>query len=134
MADIKIDTKPVNKDHTGILASLWRKIIIENKLTMHLGIMVNNYLTKTKALDSKSDAIKRKNKTTLVENITASKMTFKTFVDLLFNVVGCIKLDISVKVHFKGGKTSVHTITITHVENTDEEENEDERKDPNSSN
>lgn len=133
MADIKLDTKPVNKDHTGVLASLWRKVILENKLSTYLGIMVNNYLSKSKALDSKSDAIKRKNKTTLVENITASKMTFKTFVDLLFNVVGCIKLDISIKVYFKGGKTSVHTVTLTHVENTDDEEAEDEGKDTPSS-
>lgn len=133
MADIKLDTKPVNKDHTGVLASLWRKVILENKLSTYLGIMVNNYLSKSKALDSKSDAIKRKNKTTLVENITASKMTFKTFVDLLFNVVGCIKLDISIKVYFKGGKTSVHTVTLTHVENTDDEETEDEGKDTPSS-
>ena len=131
MADIKLDSKPVHKDHTGHLASLWRKIIFENKFNRVLGIFVSNYLTKSKALESDNDTIKRKNRSILLGNIVSPGMTMKTFEDLVFNLLGCVKMDISVKLHFKDGKESTHTITVTHPENI-KEENEDEPKEENS--
>lgn len=113
MNDIKLEEKPVSNSESGILAAIWRKLIKDNGIVNALHLLVNRYITDTDPTKGRVKNIKRRNKSTLISNICSSEMTFKTFIDLIFNLLRASKLDIHVKVTFANGK-SIHTnVAIT---------------------
>lgn len=110
MSDIKFN-KPVSKNESGVLSAIWRNILKENNLIPALDLLVQRYVDRGNRAKELKD-IKLKNKSTLTANITAPEMTFKTFLDLLFNFLHVKKITFSVKLTFQNGSETVHTINV----------------------
>ena len=102
--------KPISTKEGGVLASLFRKIVIENNLINSLDYLIDRYVTET---GSKSKNIKRKNRSSLIKYISANDMTWKTFLTLVFDFLGAIKLEFTIKVTFPNKHESVHKVTLT---------------------
>ena len=66
---------------------------------------------------------------TLIANVTASEMTMKTFVDLVFRFLRARSLTISIKVTFHNGKESVHSVSVAYQEMTKTGDIESDMKD-----
>lgn len=111
MSDINFN-KPPNKNESGVLAYLWRKILLENNLMPSLGMLISRYIKEQDITAGRVSNLKKKNKTTLVNNIGAQEMTFKTFLDLIFNFLKVRRLDISIKLTYHNDKTSEHSVSI----------------------
>jgi len=94
----------------GVLAKLWRSIVIENNLLNTLDYLVNRYVNNTARTAAKN--IRRKTKSTLMADITAKEMTWKKFTNLVFNYLGAIRMDITVKLTFPNGNKSYHTVSM----------------------
>lgn len=122
--DTKFD-KPVSSNEPGVLARLWRKIITENNLKHNLNMLIDRYL-ETTAINQRVKNLKRKNRSTLIDNITASEMSIKTFLYLIFRVLRAKKLEISIKVTFPNDKESIHGVSIDGSYYNDDKENVDE--------
>lgn len=133
MADYKLD-KPVSKNESGILAKLWRKILIDNNFLPALDLLVKRYIERNDILAGRVTNFKKKNKSTITTNITAPEMTFKTFLDLVFNLLRAKRLDISIKVTFHSGKETVHSVSITNDEVDKELKEKGEENESKSSN
>jgi len=101
----------VSTKEGGVLAALFRKVMIENNLTKAKDYLIQRYVDKTKS-GSSSKNIERKTKSSLIKYITAEDMSWKTFLSLMFDFIGAVKLDITVKVTFPNGNSSVHTTTV----------------------
>lgn len=104
--------KPPNKNESGVLTVLWRKILVENNLMPAMGLFVDRYLKKYDSTGSRVSNAKKKNRSTLITNISAPEMSFKCFIDLLFNFLRCKRLDISIKITHENGKTSIHSVSV----------------------
>lgn len=113
MGDIKLEDKPISNSESGILAATWRKLIIENELKPALDHLVNRYVSESDPTHGRVKNIKRRNRSTLISNICASDMTFKTFIDLIFNLLRGVKLDIHIKVTFVNGKSIETNVSVT---------------------
>lgn len=122
--DAKFD-KPVSSNEPGVLARLWRKIITENNLTHNLNMLINRYLENS-SINQRVKNLKRKNRSTLIDNITASEMSIKTFLYLIFRLLRAKKLDISIKVTFPNGRESIHGISIDGSYYNDNEESDND--------
>lgn len=105
-------SEPTSKTESGVLAKLWRSILRENGYAPALGPLVERYLTSQEEMTKRIPSLKKKNKSTLVSNITSTEMTIKTFLDLVFNLLRVRKLDISVKLTFHNGKETVHSVSV----------------------
>lgn len=130
MAEIKINNKVAQKEN-GILARMWKNVVSDLNLHPALDHLVSRYVNKSKVLGSLSNVkdVKRKTKNTLIKNIEASEMTWKTFHDLLFNYLGAKRIDISIKITMPNGSESVHSMSVLgedYAENTNKG-NVDER-------
>lgn len=123
--DYKLD-KPVSNNESGVLAKLWRKIITENNYLPALDLLVRRYMEENDIAAGRIKNVKRKTKTTVVSNITATEMTFKTFLDLVFNLLKAKRLDISIKVTLHSGKESIHSISIQNVDISKVDKSEEE--------
>lgn len=104
--------EPTSKNEGGILSYLWRKIIHEANLKGSLNILIDMYLKRSDITDGRVSNIKRKTKSTLVNNIVSSEMTFKTFLDLLIRVLRVKKIIINIKLEHRDGKETEHNVTI----------------------
>lgn len=113
MSDIDLD-KPHSQNEAGVLTMLWRRILKDNRLTppSRLNPFIDRYLETNDPTEGRVANLKKKNKATIIKNITAPEMTFKTFLDLVFNFLGVVKIDLSIKIHFPNGDNSVHTVTV----------------------
>lgn len=126
MADFDLD-KPCSNNEAGVLAALWRKVLNDlgiNHLA-RLSVFIDKYLQKTDPLNGEVANLRRKNKSTVNKNIVATEMTFKTFMDLMLNLLNVVKIDISVKIYFPNGEHSVHTITVSNTKDKPEQTKED---------
>lgn len=103
--------KNVSKTESGVLAKLWGKILSETGMDNSLELLVNRYVNKSNSIK----VGKRKTKSSLIKNITATGMSWKTFLDLLFDFIGVLKVDVSVKLYYRTGDTSVHTVTVENL-------------------
>lgn len=113
MADFKsILTEPTSNTGSGVLAKLWRKILIDNGYIAALGNLTDRYQKDQEQAGLTTPSLKKKNKSTIIANVTAKEMTMKTFVDLIFRFLRARSLTISVKVTFHNGKDSVHSVTM----------------------
>lgn len=100
----------------GALARLWRNVIKDNGLEHNLGYMVTRYIDRT---GEKSKNLRRKTRTTLEADITAKEMTWKKFTHLIFHYLGAMRLDVTIKITFANGMSSVHNIGIKSSDNED---------------
>lgn len=111
MKDIDFST-PVANTSPGVLSNLWRRFIVDNRLIGHLPRLVDRYLNKDKT-NRDVPVVKKKNRSTMFKNISAREMTIKTFLDLMFNLVGTKKIVITIEVELPTGKTTKHSVTVT---------------------
>ena len=114
----------VAKTEAGALAKLWKKIIIETGMEHSLDNMINRYARKSSTMK----AGKLKTKSHITKDIHSKSMSWKTFVDLLLNFVGVLKFDITIKLYYRNGDTSLHTMTIVKDTNVEREENNENTK------
>ena len=105
-------SKPPNKNEPGVLAKLWRKIITENHFTSALGMLLVRYLKEQSDAMLKYPNIKRKNRATVITNVTATEMSIKTFFDLVFKFLKVKKLTITVKLTYHNGDESTHRVDV----------------------
>ena len=104
----------VSNTESGVLAKIWRKILIERRITPSLGLLIDRYLQDQHLNeDNLAKNVKKKNRSTLINNITAKEMTIKTFLDLLRNLLKVKRLVIHIEITTAGGETSVHSLSVT---------------------
>lgn len=111
MSNIKF-TDPISHNESGVLAQLWRNILRENGYEKALDLLVQRYVDRANRAKEKDKNLKLKNKSTLTTNITAPEMTFKTFLDLLFNLLRVRTVTMTVKLTFHNGSERLSTIRI----------------------
>lgn len=111
MSKIKFNT-PISQNESGVLAQIWRKILLENNYDKALDVLVQRYVDRADRAKEKDATLKMKNKSTLITNITAPEMTFKTFLDLLFNLLTVRSVTMTVKLTFHNGSERLTTIRI----------------------
>ena len=117
----KLSYEGTASDEHGILAKLWRKILLENKLINQLLFNINRY--------ERTPGPKKKNKSVIIKSVIDPRISFKTFLFLLFEILRVKKVKLRVEIDF-GMKTSVHEIEITaddYKKGTAEEEENDEK-------
>lgn len=131
MSKIEFDDNVSSKEG-GALTALWRAILKENNFIYAIDVMVNKYVRKTDMLQGRSIHVKRKTRSSLINNITAGEMTFKTFLDLLFNFLAVRKVTITIMLTHANNDESIHTIAINNNDYNLEEEVVNERKDKSS--
>lgn len=93
----------------GVLARLWRKIIEENGLEHNLGYLVTRYVERT---GESSKNIRRKTRSSIEADITSNELSWKKFTHIIFCYLGAVRVDLTVKLTFATGKTSVHTVGL----------------------
>lgn len=99
---------PVDNNKEGAaLSKLWRIIVSDLNLGKRMEFLISNYIQ-----NSKNSAIKHKTKSSMRKNITDDNITWKTFLDILFNVVDIEFMTVTVTLHHKGKSKSIHTIDI----------------------
>lgn len=111
MAHISFAEPPANTEG-GKLSQLWRLVVVDNNYFSSLNYFVTNYLQKTNRMNSTVVSVKRKNKSTLFKNISASEMTIKTLLDLLFNLIEVKRVTILLKLTLPTGRETVHSVDI----------------------
>jgi len=106
----KIKFDPLDNNREGsILVKLWRNILKETNLINAIEYLVDRYTNKSNA---SIKMVKKKTKSSLIKNVSATDMTWKTFVDLIFNVLNVKKMTISVKLQYPNGKESIHSVVV----------------------
>jgi len=128
MAEVKLSDK-VSQSENGALAGLWKKINKDLNLEAALDYMVGRYVNKNKTLAglTRVKNVNRKTKNSLIRNITASEMTWKTFLDLIFNFLNVRRVDITVKLTMPNGDETIHTIAVNNADVINEQESNDDK-------
>ena len=94
----------------------------------HLDKLTDKYVRNQEL--SNVSSVKRKNKSTLKMNMTAKSMSFKTFMDLVFNFLPVKAVSFTIKLTYSNGDSTEHQLNILSnsikVDNTGIEENEDD--------
>lgn len=109
--EIEFNT-PVDNNESGVLSALWRNIVLQLNILPAMDVLISRYCNSSSTNLGNEQSIKKKTKSTLVANITSTGMTFKTFLDLLFNFLRVKKINISVKLTYANGDESFHSINV----------------------
>lgn len=117
--ELKLDNNVANNEG-GILSRLWRNVLLDNNLTSSIPFLITRYVSKTMKMDVKN--AKRKTKSSLLDNINAQEMTWKTFTNLIFNFINVRKMDITIKLTLSTGDETFHNVTINNTNNGKKEE------------
>lgn len=108
-----------NRTEGSVLATLWRNVLTETNMLPALDYFVDRYVNNSKGMESRVKAVKRKTKSTMMKNVTANDMTWKTFLDLMFNFLKVKRIVISIKLTHPGGNESVHSVTVNNAGDQD---------------
>lgn len=119
----KLSSDKITGNSEGaILATLWLKVLEETNLINAVEPLIDRYVNKSNSMKS----VKRKTKSSLTKNIHSKDMTWKIFLDLMFNFINVKRIDFSIKITFANAETRVITLPVNH---NDIEEERDEDKD-----
>jgi len=105
---MKLTKRPANTPH-GALAKLWRIIIRDNNLEKNLGYLVSRYVEMNSPC---AKNLKRKTKSTIEADVTANELTWKKFTHLIFQYLGAVRLDVTIRVTYPNGKCTNHTVGL----------------------
>jgi len=108
----------------AILGKLWRLIIKDLGFLDHLTFFVNRYVTKTGGINNRVKNARRKTKSSIITNITDEELTWKVFLDLLYNVLNVRKFTLSIKLEHANGKNTIHHLLVVKPESMEEEKDE----------
>lgn len=111
MAKLDFDQAP-SCNESGILVMLWRKILKESGLSNSLNTLIEKYLNKHDKTEGRIKSVKKQTKSTIVNNITASEMTFKTFMNLLLNLLNAKRVKLTVEITYPSDRTTTHSISV----------------------
>ncbi len=103
---------PVSNKDSGVLANLWRRVVRESNLQNSLNHLADRYVKKTNPISQRVANVKKRTKSTVLKNISDTDMTIKTFLDLIFNLLGAKKLTISIKITYPNGTETIHSLPI----------------------
>lgn len=109
---------PIANSPDGVMAGLFRKIVIEDKLAPRVENLVASYADRTET----TRAGKSKSRNNLLTHINNSKMTFKIFIMLLQKVFKVEKVEISITLFYPKEKVTNHTETLILKEEIKEDE------------
>jgi len=107
--------KNVSGDPGGMLAALWRSILIRDKFLPVISYLIEIYAKKNKGK-------KAKNPSTVLNLVTATSMTWKSFIFLITKILPVKKITFTIELEYLANKKGVHTISIP--VNRDEEDKE----------
>lgn len=108
-----------NRTEGSVLATLWRNVLTETNMLPALDYFVDRYVNNSKGMESRVKAVKRKTKSTMMKNVTANDMTWKTFLDLMFNFLKVKRIIISIKLTHAGGNETIHSVTVNNAGDRD---------------
>jgi len=111
MAKIKLPKDAGNKEG-GVLTRLWHKIIRENNLEHALDTYVDQYVIKNDEFGGRVKTMANKTRSSIIKNITAREMTWRTFLDLVINYLDTKKVTLSITITFKNGDISTHSVVV----------------------
>lgn len=101
--------QPITSTSEGAkLAKLWRIIVRDLNIAKNVEYLVTRYADQGK----QNSAIKRKTKSSMMKNITDEAITWKTFLDIMFNVLRVKKMTITVSLEHESGSKTLHSLTI----------------------
>lgn len=103
---------PVSNKDSGVLAKLWRRVVLESHLQNSIMHLADRYVRKVDPMSTRVANVKKRTKSTVLKNISDTDMTIKTFLDLIFNLLGAKKLTISIKITYPNGKETIHSLPI----------------------
>lgn len=96
----------VSKTEGGILSKLWRVILIDTNSIYKIGSFINRYHERiNRNNQTKPNIVKIKSKGTLLKNAKEPSMTFANFISLLRDVLGIMKVRITIELLWGDGKT-----------------------------
>ena len=117
--------KPANTEH-GVLTKLWLIVLRDKGYLNIMQQLITRYVNNTN-LTSKVTV--KKTKASITADVTATEMTWKKLLNLLFNVLQVKKLVITIKIVGEDDTESFHSITVP---NPNKKEDSDERDTPKS--
>ena len=128
MVDLKKMQKSIPKTEGGILVRLWRNILVESNMIHGINTMVTRYINAGK---NSIAAKNSKTKSSIEKNISSDNMSWRIFVDLLFNVLKVKRMHITITLTFPNGTSTVNHLVVDNedVVVDDEKESEDVRHD-----
>ena len=113
-------SKDTDNTTNGVLAKLWKKIVLENNLQDKLIYFIGKY-------DRRTDLSKKKTKGVVIKHaLTDKAMTWKTFLFLLFEVLRVKKIKLTIELDW-GKRKTVHEMEIL-PETTEEDRKEEDKK------
>lgn len=105
--DLK-NIKPANTEH-GVLTKLWLIILRDRGYLNIMRQLITRYVDSTNLTSS---VTAKKTKASITADVTAPEMTWKKFLNLLFNVLRVKKLVITVKIVGEDDTESYHSVTV----------------------
>ena len=117
--------KPANTEH-GVLTKLWLIVLRDKGYLNIMQQLITRYVNNTN-LTSKVTV--KKTKASITADVTATEMTWKKLLNLLFNVLQIKKLVITIKMVGEDDTESYHSITVP---NPNKKEDGDEQDTPKS--
>jgi len=113
----------VKNTPNGVLAKLWREIITQTGLSNNLGYLITRYVERFSPSDSAT--MKKKTRAAIEADITATELTWKKFLTLIFDVLQATKLELSIKIYFPNGQSTTHTIGVRSIDNKMDKKSKD---------
>lgn len=129
MSNSKIHFEDLKNTAGGALAKLWRNTLRDNNLYPSIGYLVSRYTSRNAATGSKNSI--RKTKASLIGNVRAGEMTWKTYMKLLFEFLGVKKVDITIKLTLANNSETLHSITVVNDNIKDDKDTEDVKDEKN---
>ena len=117
--------KPANTEH-GVLTKLWLIVLRDKGYLNIMQQLITRYVNNTN-LTSKVTV--KKTRASITADVTATEMTWKKLLNLLFNVLQIKKLVITIKIVSEDDTESYHSITVP---NPNKKEDGDEQDTPKS--
>lgn len=136
MSDI---VKTLNKRITStkensVLARLWRKILMETGIAYKVPFLLNNYTRKSD--EKRSNANKRKTRSSLKGDLIAEELTWKSFSNLVFNLLSVKSIKVTIDLTHVNNSVTTHSITVDkevvneyNKEHNKKESNEQDKRD-----
>lgn len=114
-----------NSKESAVLSKLFRVVLKELNLLNKVEYYIDRYIRNANKNDLAVQ--KRKTRSSLSKNIVADEMTWKTFSDLIFNLLRVKKCRITIELFHINNTKSVHSVNmVKDVDDTFKEEKEKE--------
>lgn len=104
-----INTPIKSRDSGGILSKLFRKIMIETGLVNAVDSLVESYLRDSKE-QSRTTGLAPKKRSQIQTSIKEEDMTWKSFIDLVINLLRVKKMVITIELYHTETRVTTHKV------------------------